>query len=92
VFTRQRRCCPTIESASCLHVNRNVATVGGTRAAISAINSSSITPGPLGIADTNPTADAPHSTAARISSTLAMQQTFTRVRAGIKSPPAASLL
>jgi hypothetical protein len=37
-----------------------------------------MTPGPLGIAETSPTADAPHSTAVRISSTLATQQTLTR--------------
>src|SRR5947209_7105399 len=73
-----------IEAASCLHVKRNVATPGGTRAAISAINSSAIGPGPLGIADTSPTADAPHSTAMRASSRLAMQQIFTRGRSGMK--------
>jgi hypothetical protein len=61
-----------------LQVSRNVATEGGTRAAISAINSSGMTPGPLGISDTNPTADAPHSTAVRASDALAMQQTLTR--------------
>jgi hypothetical protein len=39
-----------------------------------------MTPGPLGISDTNPTADAPHSTAMRASNALAMQQTLTRGR------------
>jgi hypothetical protein len=73
-----------IERASCSHVSRNVATVGGTRAAISAINSSAITPGPLGICDTSPTADAPHSTAMRASSRFAMQQIFTRGRVSMR--------
>src|SRR5205085_6374322 len=73
-----------IEAASCLHVKRNVATPGGTRSAISAINSSAIGPGPLRIADTSPTADAPNSTAMRASSRLAMQQIFTRGRSGMK--------
>src|SRR5205085_3059589 len=64
------------------HGSRNVATGGGTLTAISVINSSEMTPGPLGISDTSPTASAPHSTAARASSTLAMQQTLTRGRIG----------
>jgi hypothetical protein len=40
-------------------VRRNVATGGGTLAAISVIRSSEITPGPLGISETKPSADAP---------------------------------
>ena len=46
--------------------------------AISAICSSLITPGPLGIAETNPSADAPASIAMRASATELMQQIFTR--------------
>jgi hypothetical protein len=38
------------------------------------MRSSSITPGPLGIAETRPIADAPAAIAARASSALAMQQ------------------
>ncbi len=51
---------------------------GGTVAAISAIRSSLMTPGPLGICETRPSADAPHSMARAASSTLPMQQIFTR--------------
>src|SRR5687767_14007203 len=79
-----------MEAASCLQVSRKVATGGGTRAAISAMSPSSITPGPLGISETSPTADAPHSTTRRISSTLAMQQTLTRGRVVIVFERAAS--
>jgi len=50
----------------------------GTVAAISAISSSEITPGPLGMLETKPSDDAPHSTASAASSTLLMQQIFTR--------------
>src|ERR1041385_4234454 len=67
-----------IEAASCKHVSKNELTPGGIVAAISAINSSGIGPGPLGIADTSPTADAPASIAIHASSTLAIQQIFTR--------------
>src|SRR5438067_9714222 len=77
-FVRQRRCCSMISSASCLQVRRKEVIPGGTRAAISAMRSSLITPGPLGICDTNPNADAPHSIAMLASSTLAIQQIFTR--------------
>ena len=51
---------------------------GGTVAAISAICSSRITPGPLGIAETRPNADAPQAIASAASSTLLMQQILTR--------------
>jgi len=51
---------------------------GGTVAAISAIRSSLITPGPLGMCETRPNAEAPHSMASAASSTLEMQQIFTR--------------
>src|ERR1043165_1092741 len=71
-----------IAFASCWHVNRNELTPGGIVAAISAISSSGIGPGPLGIADTRPTADAPCSIASRASATLAIQQIFTR---GVKN-------
>jgi hypothetical protein len=67
-----------IESTSCKHVSRNELTPGGIVAAISAIRSSGIGPGPLGIADTSPTADAPASIAIHASSIVAMQQIFTR--------------
>ena len=59
-------------------VSRNELTPGGTVAAISAISVSGIGPGPLGIADTSPIADAPCSIAIHASATLAMQQIFTR--------------
>src|SRR6476659_1502718 len=67
-----------IEAAFCKHVSRNELTPGGIVAAISAINSSEIGPGPLGIAETSPTADAPCSIAIHASATLAIQQIFTR--------------
>jgi hypothetical protein len=67
-----------IASASCSHVNRKELTPGGICAAISAISSSGIGPGPLGMAETSPTADAPCSIASHASATLAMQQIFTR--------------
>jgi hypothetical protein len=67
-----------IEAASSRHVSRNELTPGGIVAAISAIKLSAIGPGPLGIADTNPTADAPCSIAIKASTTLAIQQIFTR--------------
>src|SRR5581483_6498994 len=82
-LVRQRRCCSIISAESCLQVRRNEVIPGGTSAAISAIRSSLITPGPLGMCDTRPSADAPHSMAIAASSMLAMQQTFTRgLRAG----------
>jgi len=55
---------------------------GGTCAAISAAVSFEIGPGPLGMGDTRPTADAPASIAIHTSSMLFMQHTFTRVWAG----------
>ena len=83
VFVRQKRCCAMTSSTLCREVSRNVPMAGGTVAAISAICSSLITPGPLGIRETRPKADAPASTAIAASSTLAMQQIFTRgVRVG----------
>ena len=63
---------------------------GGTAAAISAISASGITPGPLGISETRPRADAPAAMATRASSRLEMQQILTRGRAvdSISDPPA----
>ncbi|HEY4932965.1 MAG TPA: hypothetical protein VII23_15450, partial [Terriglobales bacterium] len=48
-----------IASASVSHVSKKEATSGGIAATISEINSSEITPGPLGILDTSPNAQAP---------------------------------
>src|SRR6185369_2960366 len=67
-----------IDVASCKQVSKNELTPGGTIAAISAINSSAIGPGPLGIADTKPIAFAPAPIAIHASSTLAMQQILIR--------------
>jgi hypothetical protein len=61
-----------------LQVSRNDPIAGDTVAAISAIKSSGIGPGPLGISETSPIAEAPDSMASRASSTVAMQQIFTR--------------
>src|SRR5580700_4586025 len=83
VFVRQKRCCPIMAATLCREVSRNVPMAGGTVAAISAISSSPITPGPLGMRETRPSADAPPSTARAASSMLLMQQIFTRgVRVG----------
>jgi hypothetical protein len=68
-----------IPAGSVRLVRRNVPIDGGTVAAISAIESSLITPGPLGMLDTNPRAAAPSSTAMRASSIELMQQILTRV-------------
>src|SRR6266852_3649804 len=62
----------------CREVRRNVPIGGGTVAAISAMSSSSMTPGPLGMLETRPSADDPHLIARAASSTLPMQQIFTR--------------
>src|SRR5882724_4859523 len=68
-----------IAAADCLHVSTKDATPGGTVPAISPINRSEITPGPLGISETKPKAAAPWRIANRPSATLPMQQIFTRV-------------
>lgn len=68
-----------IASALVSQLSRNVSTESATAATISAINSSSIGPGPLGMRDTSPIADAPSSMAVLASSTLAIQQIFTLV-------------
>ena len=60
-----------------------MATAGGADAATAAIVSSSMTPGPLGISDTSPSADAPAPTARRASSTSRMQQILTRTAAAM---------
>src|SRR5438874_6550331 len=65
-------------------VSRKVATPGGTCRTISAISSSAIGPGPLGMAETKPIAAAPARTASRACSIDAIQQIFTRVGTGIK--------
>ena len=48
-----------MEVASCLLVNRNEEMAGGVVAAICAISSSVMMPGPLGIVETRPKVDAP---------------------------------
>ena len=55
---------------------------GGTAAEIFAMRDSEMTPGPLGISDTKPSADAPRRTASRPSSIDVMQQILTRVVTG----------
>lgn len=69
-----------ISFALCLLVKRNVATGGGIFDAISAINTSSITPGPLGISETNPSAEAPYLIASLASSKEAIQHILTLTR------------
>ena len=87
VVVRSRRCWVAIASVSWRLVSRKVATAGGVDAAISAMVSSAITPGPLGMADTRPSAEAPARMAVQASSRLAMQQTFTRGRRVGSMPP-----
>src|SRR5450432_3340540 len=67
-----------IASASVRQVSRKVAIGGGTAAAISAIASSLIGPGPLGMAETRPIAPAPYRIARCASARLRMQQILTR--------------
>src|SRR6266849_161963 len=78
VFTPQCRCCTIIEAASCLLVSRKEDMAGGIVAAICAIRSSAMTPGPLGIAETRPRAEAPYLMASCASEMLLMQQILTR--------------
>jgi hypothetical protein len=66
-----------IGSAVVSQVSRKVATEGGTVSAISLMRDSEMGPGPLGIRDTRPIADAPISTARAASSSDAMQQILT---------------
>ena len=56
-----------------------LAIAGGRLSAIARIRSSSMMPGPLGIAETSPTALAPYAIARRASSTLLVQQTLIRI-------------
>jgi hypothetical protein len=69
-----------ISSALRAEVSRNVAMGGGTTAVMRSMTASSITPGPLGMCDTNPTAAAPDAIASRASSGDLMQQILTRGR------------
>jgi hypothetical protein len=62
---------------SCFEVNRKEETEGGTILAMSAMVLSGITPGPLGISETNPKADASCRMASHASLTLPMQQILT---------------
>jgi len=66
-----------IERLSCLLVRRNEEIAGGIAAAMHAMRSSDMTPGPLGISETRPSADAPYWIAVLASSTLAIQQILT---------------
>src|SRR5690349_19580440 len=65
-------------SAFCSLVRRKEPIGGGIVAAIAAIVSSPMTPGPLGIADTRPKAEAPQAIASAASSTELMQQILIR--------------
>jgi len=58
----------------CSLVRRKVEIVGGTVAAIRAIVSSEIMPGPLGMAQTRPKAEAPHVIASCASAGVLIQQ------------------
>jgi hypothetical protein len=66
-----------MEATSCLQVSRKDETAGGIAHAISRIKSSLMTPGPLGMSETSPRAEAPKRTAIRASSMLLMQQILT---------------
>src|ERR1039457_1698819 len=72
-------------SVSVREVSRNVATGGGTLAAISGMRrSSAMMPAPLGMAETSPIASAPCATAARASAADLMQQILMRGRADME--------
>jgi hypothetical protein len=86
VLVPQRRCCAIISLAEVAQVRRKVAIGGGTCRAISAMADSEITPGPLGIAETSPNAEAPRAIAVRASSGEAMQQTLIRGMALKREP------
>ena len=60
----------------CSLVSRKVAIGGGTVAAIRAIASSEMTPGPLGMAETRPKAEAPQAIASAASAGDLIQQIF----------------
>src|SRR6266436_3438957 len=78
VLVPQRRCWVTMVSTDVAEVSRKVPIAGGMCRAMSAIASSEITPGPLGMAETSPTAEAPQEIAARASASEAMQQILIR--------------
>ena len=67
-------------SASTRDVSRKDSAVTPIPAAMAAIIESGMTPGPLGMADTKPMAEAPAEMAARASPRLAMQQILTAGR------------
>jgi hypothetical protein len=73
-----------MSDGSCFEANKKDETEGGIALAILAMRRSGIGPGPLGISETNPTADAPYLIASQASSKLAMQQIFTL---GVKTGP-----
>ena len=60
-------------------------------AASEVISASEITPGPLGIAETSPMADAPAATASESSSAFAMQQILTRGWDGMRKRSTAEI-
>src|SRR6266487_3142037 len=94
MLVRQRRCCAMMSGTVRLLVNRNVGMGGGTDAAISAMSSSEITPGPLGILETSPSAEAPAEMATCASAALWMQQTLTGghfVNRAVKGPAPATV-
>jgi len=64
-------------NGSFFEVNRKEEMEGGTILAMFAMVLSGITPGPLGISETNPKADAPYRMASHASLTLPMQQILT---------------
>jgi hypothetical protein len=66
-----------MSDGSCFEVSRNEETAGGKSLTISAMRLSGIAPGPLGISETNPKAEAPYLIANHASSILVMQQIFT---------------
>ena len=65
-----------IGSAFVSQVRRNVPIVGGTVSAISRMRASGMGPGPLGMRETSPIAEAPNRTASSASRTDATQQTL----------------
>ena len=83
----QRRCWVMRTSLAVAEVSRKVAIGGGIRPAISAMLSSGIIPGPLGIEETRPNAEAPLAMEAHASSRDAMQQILTRGLLLTPNPP-----
>src|SRR5689334_23191399 len=76
-------------SASCRAVSSTVAARLPTCRTMAAIVDSGIGPGPLGIAETNPSASAPAARASSASSIDEMQHTFTR---GVADRPASNVV